>query len=91
MRISPVACHRHFGNLVKVHGQYSFSLAPNEQKAFTNWGKGLYNQLNRHVLGEWHIITFNLIGYYLLFDYAKKKFATLERKIPQDFENEVIE
>ncbi|VDM37906.1 unnamed protein product [Toxocara canis] len=89
MRISPVGLGKHFGNLGKMYGEYRFALAPNEQKVF----KGFFSQafvkvFRSYVWEDWYFYLPQAIGCYLIYDWAKRKNAELNRKNPADFAND---
>jgi len=79
---------KHFGNLTRIHGEYKFSLSPNEQSAFKGWGTQLYNMVRDQVGRNWWKVALPLTPAYLLYDWAIKANYQTNRKNPADYENE---
>ncbi|CAD5216988.1 unnamed protein product [Bursaphelenchus xylophilus] len=91
MRItSIVKSHKHFGNLGKIYGQYKWSIAPNEQDAWKGFFKAaVVNVFDEYVVRSWYYIVPPAVGTYLLYDWAKKENARVNKKNPADYANDV--
>lgn len=88
MRFSLIrlATHTHFGNAGRLHGEYKFSLSPDEQKPFKGFFKDAFiNVFMEYVWRKWYFYTPPAVFYYCLYDWCKKEHARLSRKDPYDY------
>ncbi|XP_059144296.1 cytochrome b-c1 complex subunit 8-like [Physella acuta] len=79
----------HWGELNKnIRGIITYSLSPYEQKAFAGAiSKGVPNMFRR-VKGQIFRVAPPFVGAYLIYDWAKKEHARLQRKDPAEFAND---
>jgi len=87
--LSPVALHKHFGNLGKMYGQYRFALAPNEQKPFKGFFEQAFiNVFKEYVWRGWIYYVPPATFAYLIYDWGKKENYKVNRKNPADYAND---
>ncbi|KAK5968012.1 Ubiquinol-cytochrome C reductase complex [Trichostrongylus colubriformis] len=89
MRPSVVSLSKHFGGLGKMYGEYRFALAPNEQKAFKGFlDQAVVKVFKIYVWDNWMYYVPQVVGAYLLYDWAKKENYKKGRKNPADYAND---
>ncbi|BFZ14442.1 hypothetical protein BsWGS_17481 [Bradybaena similaris] len=79
----------HWGEMCNnIRGVVVYSLSPYEQKAFANaFAKGAPNMVRRFK-GQVFRVAPPFIAGYLIYDWAKKEHARLQRKDPSEFAND---
>ncbi|KAG8199668.1 hypothetical protein JTE90_022118 [Oedothorax gibbosus] len=78
-----------FGELAKMRGIIQYRLSPYEQNIFAGFFSKGFPNLGRRIRNQILVIAPPFIGAYLIYDWANKEFARLQRKNPKDYENDV--
>ncbi|XP_015910180.1 cytochrome b-c1 complex subunit 8 [Parasteatoda tepidariorum] len=80
---------QHWGELAKIRRVVHFRISPYEQKIFAGFfSKGIPNLARRFRSQVFYVAPPFIMGY-LIYDWANKYHAELQRKNPKDYENDV--